>query len=83
MKEACEAREASEKEEKEAQAGRHNRGEIAKMRGRMGQAPAQRRPDGAKLKLHYERRQAPVVAETHLDQSLPSVFGRLEKSRVD
>ncbi|WP_348672858.1 hypothetical protein [uncultured Abyssibacter sp.] len=58
-------------------------GAIAKLMGRLGQPPVQRRPEGAKLKLHYERREAPMVAENHLDQSLPSVFGRLEKSRVD
>ena len=80
MNSSSEAREASDSEESSAQPARPTSGAIAKLMGRLGQPPAQRRPDGAKLKLHYERRQAPVVAETHLDQSLPSVFGRLEKS---
>ena len=83
MNPSSEAREASDSGESSARPARPTSGAIAKLMGRLGQPPAQRRPDGAKLKLHYERRQAPVVAETHLDQSLPSVFGRLEKSRVD
>lgn len=62
---------------------RPSRGAIAKLMGRLGQPPAPRRTEAAKLKLRYERREVPVVAENQLDKSLPSVFGRLEKSRVD
>ena len=64
-------------------AKRPSSGAIAKLMGRLGQPPAPRRHEGAKLKLRYERREAPVVAENQMDQRLPSVFGRLEKSRVD
>lgn len=72
-----------ESSEEPVAARRPSSGAIAKLMGRLGQPPAPRRHEGAKLKLRYERREAPVVAESQLDQRLPSVFGRLEKSRVD